>query len=82
MCRYLYFWVDVIHVLYVTACPLPQGEWTTTGRKGKKKSLDIDLIIAPGDTKSKGAPKGVRGTSKAGTYTWSTHVDGACVWHH
>lgn len=42
-----------------------QGEWTTTGRKGKKKSLEIDLIISPGDTKGKGAPKSVRGTNKA-----------------
>ena len=48
-----------------------QGEWTTTGRKGRKKLQgDLDLILAPGDSRSKPSPRtGDRGTSRAGIYT-------------
>ena len=51
--------------------PSPQGEWTTTARKGKKKEgkADTDQIVAPGDTKTSGSGKSSRqsrGTNKAG----------------
>ena len=53
------------------SCPLRmQGEWTTTGRKGRKKLQgDLDLILAPGDGRSKPSPRtGDRGTSRAGVH--------------
>ena len=52
---------------------LCQGEWTTSGRKGKKKGSS-DAIVAPGDSSSGGGGAGGTaktsgGTSRAGMCT-------------
>ena len=54
---------------------IPQSEWTTSSRKGKKKSQsEPELIVAPGDQKTRGGPKTGRGTSKAGERPYLTHT--------